>query len=232
MNKCILITGAASGIGKYIAEQYIKKKYKIICIDKNEISDNQNIEFYKCDLLNENETQKVFNQIEKIDFAINCAGVSSTRKQLIEFSTQDIITGWSDNFISTFNALKNEIKIMINNGGGRIVNIASITGKIGMKNFLAYGTAKASIINMSKIAAIEYAKDNIKVNSISPASIDTPMIRKKLGGNLKDYSQIYYTHNCGSVHDVYSVVSMLEENNFITGSDIILDGGLTTLFQI
>lgn len=64
------------------------------------------------------------------------------------------------------------------------------------------------------------------------ATIDTPMIRKKYNGRLRDYSDVYYTKNCGEVSDVYSVVKMLEQNNFVTGNDIKLDGGLTDLFEI
>lgn len=101
-----------------------------------------------------------------------------------------------------------------------------------MKNFAAYGAAKASIINITKVTAIENASNNIQINSISPANIDTPMIRKKYNGELKDYSNVYYTKNCGTVMDVYSVVKMLENNSFMTGSDIKLDGGITDLFQI
>jgi hypothetical protein len=58
------------------------------------------------------------------------------------------------------------------------------------------------------------------------------MIRRKYNGKLKDYNDIYYTHDCGNVHDIFSIVKMFEENNFMTGNDIVVDGGLTNLFTI
>jgi len=231
MQKVVLITGVASGIGRYIAEQYVAAKYEVIGIDvsANSATDYR---YYQANLLSESDTQQIFANIDRIDFAVNCAGVQSIRKKLVEFSSEEVLNGWSMNFLATFNALKYEIQNMQRHGGGKIVNIASIVGNIGMNNTLVYGGAKASIINMTKVAAIEYAKDNILVNSISPATIDTPMIRKKYNGQLRDYSQVYHTKNCGDVDDVYTVVKMLEQNNFMTGNDIILDGGLTSLFYI
>ena len=232
MQKHILITGAASGIGRYIAEQYsVDNKYVVVGIDINHI-DISNCLFFQCDLNNEKNTHQVFDKIEKIDLAINCAGVSSLRKELIKFSQSEIIEAWQENFIPTFNSLKNEIQVMKKNHGGKIINIASISGEVGMKNFLAYGAAKAAIINMTKVAAIENAEQRIMINSISPATIDTPMIRKKYNDQLRDYSEVYYTKDCGKASDIFSVVKMLEENNFMTGNNISLNGGLTDLLEI
>ena len=233
MKKFILVTGVASGIGNYVAHQYASlDNYSIFGIDINNCENIKNIKFFKADLKDENQATEAFSKIPKIDLAINCAGVSSARKELIEFSASEISSCWQDNFMPTFNSMKNEIEIMKRNGFVKIINIASITGHIGMKNFLAYGSAKASIINMTKVAAIEQSENNIKINSISPATIDTPMIRKKYDGELKDYSNVYHTKQCGNVSDIYHVIKMLEENNFMTGSDIKIDGGLTDLFRI
>lgn len=231
--KNIVITGSASGIGKYIVNQYaINNNYKIFCFDINETEYLPNCEICKVDLKKEDDVKNAFKKVEKIDIAINCAGVSSIRKEFIDFSQNEIIESWKDNFIPVFNAMKNEINIMIKHKVGKIINIASITGHIGMRNFSAYGSAKASIINITKTAAIEYSKYNIAINSISPATIDTPMIREKYKGKLRDYSNVYYTNNCGQTSDVYQIVKMLENNNFMTGNDIKLDGGLTELFTI
>lgn len=231
--KNVVVTGSASGIGHYIAKQYaLNKNYRVFCFDINKIEGIKETTSIEVDLKIEKQVEKTFSEIERIDIAINCAGVSSLRKEVLSFSQTEIVEAWSDNFLPAFNAMKNEIIIMKKQNYGKIINIASITGHIGMKNFLAYSSAKASIINMTKVAAIEHAKNNIQINSISPASIDTPMIRKKYNGSLRDYSNVYYTNDCGHVADVYSAVKMLENNEFMTGSDIKLDGGLTNLFEI
>ncbi|KAL8025998.1 hypothetical protein ABFX02_O011500 [Erythranthe guttata] len=232
MNRVVVVTGCGSGIGEYIANKYIESGYEVIGIDINDVKEDKGFKFIKLDLRNEEETEAAFQDIKVIDLAINCAGVSSLRKPLIEFSSKELMKGIEDNVLPCFNALKNELIIMKKQQQGKIINMASITGYIGMKNFAAYSAAKAGIINITKVAALEHSKDNIRVNSISPATIDTPMIRKKYNGSLKDYSNVYYTKGCGTTNDVYTVVKMLEENNFITGSDIKLDGGLTSLFTI
>ncbi len=233
MKKHVLITGAASGIGNYIANQYIlQSDYIVFCIDINNCTNIKNSLFFNADLRDENAVSDVFSKISRIDLAINCAGIPSTRKKLLEFSQLEIVNCWQDNFLPAFNSVKAEIAIMRQQSKGKIINIASIAGHIGMKNFLAYSTAKAAIINMTKVAAIENNDKNIRVNSISPATIDTPMILKKYDGKLKNYDGIYYTEGCGQVEDIYHVVKMLEANNFMTGNDIKVDGGLTELFEI
>lgn len=231
MNR-VVVTGCGSGIGEYIANKYIQNGYEVIGIDINNVKEDKVFKFIKLDLSDEEETEEVFKEIKGIDLAVNCAGVSSLRKPLLEFNSKELIKGIEDNIRPCFNALKNELKVMVKQKKGKIINIASITGYIGMKNIAAYSAAKAGIINITKVAAFEHSKDHIRVNSISPATIDTPMIRKKYNGSLKDYSNVYYTNDCGTTNDVYTVVKMLEENNFITGSDIKLDGGLTSLFTI
>lgn len=114
---------------------------------------------------------------------------------------------------------------------GKIINIASSTAGLGAKNMAAYSCAKAAIINLTKVCAVENAP-GILVNSISPASIDTPMIRKKYQGGLPDYHNTYLTGHCGTVSDVFSVINMLIENDFITGQDIVIDGGYSSAFLL
>ncbi len=233
MKKIVVVTGASSGIGNFIAKNYESNiNYEVICLDIVKMLNNNGCKDVSVDLKNEYKVREIFKEIKHIDLAVNCAGVSSIRKKLINFSADEITNAWQDNFLVVFNAMVQEIKIMQNQKFGKIVNIASIAGHVGMRNFLAYSTAKASIINMTKVAAIEHSDDNIRINSISPATIDTPMLRKKYNGVLRDYSDVYYTKNCGTVADVYSVVKMLEENNFMTGNDIKLDGGIIDLLEI
>lgn len=233
MQKVVLITGSSSGIGNYLLEQYVAlEKYKVIGIDRKGCINIHNGQFFTVDLRDEQNVLHIFAQIPHIDLAINCAGVLATRKELLEFNQSEITNNWQDNFLPTFNAMINEIKIMQHQQGGKIINIASILGHIGIKHAAAYSIAKSSIISMTKVAAIEYAKNNIKINSISPATIDTPMLRKKYNGTLPKYDNVYYTNDCGHMSDVYHAVTMLENNEFMTGTDIKIDGGLTDLFKL
>ncbi len=230
MDKTAIVTGAASGIGHYCAMKLIEEGFRIIAIDKKTINLPKPAIIIQRDLTD--LTGCELPGLGTIDYAINCAGVPSQRKELLEFSAQEIVDSWQENFLPCFNAMQLALKAMKTQRHGKIINIASSTAHVGMKNMLAYSTAKAAIVNMTKVAAIEYANFNIQINSISPASIDTPMLRDKYQGVLPDYSEVFYTSSCGVPQDVFSVVKMFMENDFITGYDLVIDGGLSNLCQI
>lgn len=233
MQKNVVVTGAASGIGYYVASKYASfKEYNVIAMDNAELPAPMKCTFYKVDLRDEKAVADIFAKIPHIHLAVNCAGILESLKNITEFTSQEVLHEWANNFMPAFNALKNEIKIMQKQPFGKIVNMASITGVVGFKDFLAYGAAKASIINMTKIAAVEQAKNNIKINSISAATIDTPMVRNRYSGMLPDFTDIYPVKTCGTSADIFCIVKMLEENEFMTGVDIKVDGGLTELFEV
>lgn len=232
MNKSALVTGASSGIGHFTALNLSEQGYHVIALDRDYSELPNNVEFLNIDLTNEEKVIQLFDSIGKIDVAINCAGVSCTRKDLTEFTQAELISQWGDNFLATFNPLKQEILKMRKGGGGKIVNISSVTALRGLKSMASYSAGKASITALTRVAAIENAAYNIHINSISPATIDTPMIRKKYNGKKRDYSNVYYTGDCGLPEDVFSAIIMFIENNFLTGHDLRLDGGLTDLCQI
>ena len=227
-----IVTGHASGIGFYAAKQLHHLGYEVYGIDikVNNILSNEIIQ-KRCDLRSESETVATFSEINDFDVAVNCAGISGVRKPLKDFSLDEYQTSFNDVFMPLFNALKMELSLTGSDKRRRIINIASITASLGAKNMAAYSAAKAAIVNLSKVAAVEHAPNTL-VNSISPASIDTPMIRAKHKGELPDYSQTYLTGNCGHDSDVFSVIEMLLKNEFMTGQDIKLDGGYSSVFDI
>ena len=233
MKKHIVVTGHASGIGLYIAQKFHEEGFNVTGIDKNNVKElDKSITQIKCDLSCWEETESVFKNIKYADYAINCAGVAGVRKSVDEISSEEILESWKTIFLPALHACKAEIKNMQRSDNiSRIINIASATASVGGKNMVAYSSAKAAIVNMTKVCAVECAP-HILVNSISPATIDTPMIRKKYDGNLPDYSQAYLTGGCGTVHDVWTAVKFIVENNFMTGSDLIIDGGYSASFSL
>ena len=228
-----IVTGQASGIGFYTAKQLHHLGYEVYGIDikVNNILPNE-IKQKRCDLRSAPESKAVFAEIADFDIAVNCAGVSGVRKPLKDFSLEEYQTSFNDVFCPLLNALQQEIQLAVNNDKRRrIINISSITAEFGAKNMAAYSAAKAAIVNLTKVAAFEHAPQ-ILVNSVSPASIDTPMIRAKHKGTLPDYSNSYLTGDCGQDKDVFSVIEMLLKNDFMTGQDIKVDGGYSSLFEL
>jgi NAD(P)-dependent dehydrogenase (short-subunit alcohol dehydrogenase family) len=232
--KKILITGSASGIGNFIARELFHKGYSIIGIDlKTDPTLPKSISQMVCDLSSTEDTLVCFSDINHIDYAVNCAGVSGVRKEIPSLIEDELLDSWQKIFISCFNSLKNEIKLIHrnNSGRGKIINIASFTASVGRKSGLAYSSAKAAVVNMTKVAAAELSP-SILVNSISPATIDTPMIRTKYNNALPDYSNVYPSGTCGTPMDVFSAVEMFLKNDFLTGYDLVMDGGHSETFSL
>lgn len=235
MGNKIIITGHASGIGHHLAERFDHLGFSVTGIDKN-FSEKLNckIKQIRCNLSDEDEVNKTFSSLNGFSLAVNCAGVSGVRDSICNLMKKDLLNSWNDIFIPTFLSLKEEIRVMNKvetDDSCRIVNVASFTAMYGCKNMLAYSAAKSAIVNLTKVAAVE-CSPKILINSVSPATIDTPLIRKKYKGELPDYSRTYLTGNCGGVEDVFLAVDMLLKNKFMTGYDLVIDGGFSSNFEV
>ena len=232
MMKKIFISGAHSGIGRHLTNEFLKKDYHVISADINRIISNSSQHTtYQLDLTKEKEVDQMFNDIKTIDYAVNCAGVSAHRDSLHHINLNTFLDEIKPNISMFFNCLKNEICIMRNQNKGKIINISSISAHRGMKNMACYSSSKAVISNLTKVSAIENYDYNIHINSISPATIDTPFIRRKNKG-IRDYSDIFYTKDVGKTADIFSAVQFFITQNFMTGHDLTIDGGLTDLLVI
>lgn len=233
MKKNVIVTGHASGIGWYVAKKFNDDGFNVIGLDQHRATGlDKSITQIRCNLSHWDDVEDAFSYIEKIDFAINCAGVSGTRKRVTEITSEEIFDSYKSIFLPALHACKAEINCMlINDQVSKIINIASSTASVGSMNMVAYSTAKAAIVNLTKVCAAEHAP-KILINSISPATVDTPMIRAKYDGRLPDYSEAYLTGSCGTVNDVWTAVRFFIENNFMTGSDLIMDGGYSSQFSL
>nr|WP_255212413.1 SDR family oxidoreductase [Cedecea neteri] len=228
----MLVTGHASGIGRHAATQLHQRGFRVTGIDNVISCDlDESITQIRCDLSNWKEAKNAFSQIDSLNYAVNCAGVSGVRKTIPDITSEELINSYHQIFLPTFHACKLEAESMLSTGSvAKIINIASSTVSVGGRGMVAYSSAKAAVVNLTKVCAVEFAP-KILVNSISPATIDTPMIRKKYAGQLPDYSQAYLTGHCGTVEDVWSAIHFLLQNDFMTGSDIVMDGGYSALFS-
>ncbi|SQC92093.1 Levodione reductase [Cedecea neteri] len=233
IKRTVLVTGHASGIGRYAAVQFYHAGFNVIGMDTifSDVLD-KSITQIICDLSNWEEAEQAFARIESLDYAVNCAGVTGVRKPLSDLASTEMVQSYRQIFMPAFHACKLEARKMQGNGVvSKIVNVASSTASVGAKGMAAYSSAKAAIVNLTKVCAVEFAP-GILINSISPATIDTPMIRNKYAGHLPDYSQAYLTGRCGTVEDVWSAIHFLLQNDFMTGSDIVMDGGYSALFAL
>tara|TARA_B100000073_G_scaffold108551_1_gene87438 strand:- start:257 stop:1003 length:747 start_codon:yes stop_codon:yes gene_type:complete len=237
--KIALVTGGSGGIGLDISKKLIKLKIKVLILDINKpkFSNNKYIYFEKVDLNNEKEINEVMRKFimkhKRIDYIVNAAGVLWFDKDLglekIQTNIWDKV--FSINLKSMVILLKNVLPNMKKNKFGSIVNISSIDALSGDdKPQEAYGASKAAMIRLSKSIAIQYASKNIRSNTILPGPIDTPMQKrwKKNPIAKKNLSKIIPLQRVGKPENISDTVLFLlsEQSSFITGTEIIVDGGL------
>ena len=237
--KVAVVTGGSGGIGLDVSKKLAKLKIKVLILDINKpnISKNKFIYFEKVDLSNENEINQVINKFikkeKRIDYIVNAAGVLWFDKDIgLEKIKNDIWDKvFSINLKSMLIVLKKILPKMKKNKFGSIVNISSIDALSGDdKPQEAYGASKAAMIRLSKSIAIQYANKNIRSNSILPGPVETPMQKrwKKNPNAKKNLTKIIPLQRVGKPENIADTVLFLlsEQSCFITGTEIIVDGGL------
>ena len=236
-----LITGGSGGIGLSIVKKLIKNKIKVIILDINspnkKILLNKLVEFKKIDLSDYKNLKICLKEIrkkyKKIEYIINAAGVLWFDKDIglekIRLDTWEKVL--SINLSSIVVVLQSILPLMKKNKFGSIVHISSIDALSGDdKPQDAYGSSKAALLRLSKSISIQYASKNIRSNSILPGPIETPMQKRweKNPESKKNLSKVIPLKRVGKPTDIANSAIFLlsDESSFITGTELIIDGGL------
>lgn len=240
-DKVAIVTGAGSGIGRAIAFLFAKEGAKVIVSDINEPGGNQTISeiiqaggdafFVKADCSepeqNDNLVKQAIMQYGSLHIAVNNAGIGGP----IALTGEYPIEGWekviSINLSGVFYGMRYQIPAMVSAGGGAIVNVASILGMVGTKFSPAYVAAKHGVVGLTKTAALEYAAQNIRINSVGPAYIKTPLLDILDQDTLKAIAGLHPMGRLGTSEEVAELVLWLcsGKASFVTGSYYPVDGG-------
>jgi NAD(P)-dependent dehydrogenase (short-subunit alcohol dehydrogenase family) len=241
-NKVAIITGGSFGIGKATAIAFAKKGAKVVIVDWVEDIETLNIIksyggeaiFVKCDVSKSNDVKTMIEititTFGKIDFAFNNAGIEGTSAPTHECTEENFDKTISVNLKGIWLCMKYEIPEMIKQGKGVIINCASIAGLVGYTGLPAYVASKHGVIGLTKTAALEYAKQGIRVNSVCPGAIKTAMI-DRLTGNKKEVEEQFAgmepIGRLGLPEEVANAVLWLcsDEASFVTGHAMAVDGG-------
>lgn len=244
LGKVAIITGAALGMGASEAKLFAKEGAKVVATDikddvlqevVNEIKANGGEAIgLKHNVVSEEEWKHVIqtavDTYGKVDILVNNAGIASPKTM-----AQMEMTEWNKVMDINLNGcvlgMKYVIPEMQKAGGGSLINISSIGGIVGMAGSSPYTAAKGALRSLSKSAAVEYGKDKIRVNSVHPGIIETPMTSDSFKDALpfyKTYTQLPYF---GQPEDVaYGVLFLAsDESRFMTGAELVIDGGWTAL---
>jgi len=243
-DKVALVTGGSFGIGRATAIAFARRGAKVVIADWMEdketlaaiqASGGEAI-FVKCDVSKDadvkNMVDKAVSQFGRLDFAFNNAGVEGLSAPTHECSEENWDKTIDVNLKGVWLCLKYEIMQMLKNGGGAVVNNASIAGLVGFPNIPAYVASKHGVIGLTNNAALEYAKSKIRVNVVCPGVIKTPMIDRFTGKSKeveKQFESMEPVGRLGQAEEVAETVIWLcsDASSFVTGDAIPVDGGWT-----
>ena len=240
-NKTAVITGGAQGFGLDIAKKFLKfgAKVRIWDIDKDESKkaikneNNTNLSFDLVDVSNFENVSNAVSEIvknSKIDILVNNAGITGPTAELWKYEIKDWNKVIDINLHGTFNCCKSIVPTMIKNNYGRIVNIASVSGKDGNAKASAYSSAKAGVIGLTKSLGKELAEYNIAVNAVTPAGAKTRILNQMSKEHVDRMLSKVPRGRFLELDELSSLVSWLssEENSFSTAAVFDISGGRST----
>lgn len=245
-----LLTGAARGIGEATARLFAERGYTVAALDilesGQQVCDEINqvggdCHFYRCDIVDEARVQEtvadVYARFGRADTLLNVAGIVLV-KPLLETAWEEFRHVVDVNLGGTFLLCKHVLPIMRAQGGGSIVNMASVSGHVGQTDHALYGATKGAILSFTRALAWEVATDNIRVNSISPGSVDTPMLRSDIalesqrsGRTFEEVKRLREGEQAfkrwADPREIAEAIFFLASDaaSFITGSDLLVDCG-------
>lgn len=229
--KTVLVTGGVRGIGASIALAFLKKGYRVCATySKDEASaqkiSTQGVETYRADVSKESDIKALFAQIGKVDVLVNNAGVSLI-KQIQDVTYEEYDKVMKINVGGAFLCSREAAKGMIDAQNGLIINVSSVWGEVGGSCESVYSASKAALLGFTKALAKELGWSRIRVNSISPGVIDTPMNAHFSSEELQALQEEIPMGRLGTGDDVAKAAIYLEENEYVTGVDIPVNGGFS-----
>jgi 3-oxoacyl-[acyl-carrier protein] reductase len=245
-DRVALITGAGSGMGRAASLLFAREGAKLVAVDVNAESASDTVRMIKAeggdaitvraDVSRAADAEAMVNeavrQFGSLDIIYNNAGIEGESGFLAQLSEEAFDRVIAINLRGVWLGMKYALPAMIQRGGGVVINTASIAGMVAVKGAAAYCAAKAGVIALTRVAALEYGRYNIRVNCICPGAIDTPMVARISGeGGMSPQavSRISVLGRIGRPDEIARTALFLasDDASFATGAPFIIDGGWT-----
>jgi len=243
--KVALVTGGSLGIGRACALVFAREGAKVVVADVM-VEDGERVVqeineaggeaiFVRTDVSMAVEVETLINTVIKtygrLDYAINNAGIEGVIAPTVNCTEENWDRTININLKGVWLCMKYEIQQMIKQGGGAIVNMASVAGLVGFKGLPAYCASKGGVVQLTRTAALEYARDGIRINAVCPGVIRTPMVDRVTGGKPEAEEQFIALEPVGRMgrpEEVAEAAVWLcsDGASFVTGHPMVVDGGL------
>jgi NAD(P)-dependent dehydrogenase (short-subunit alcohol dehydrogenase family) len=244
--KVAFVTGAASGIGRATAVAFAREGANVVVADIDQGGNQETVRMIEdlggqalpvsCDVTRGADVQSALNKtverFGRLDYAFNNAGAEQQPKPTADITEDEWDRIITINLRSVFLCLKYEIALMLQHGGGAIVNTSSGAGIKVFGHGAAYAAAKHGVVGLTKDAALDYASSNIRINAICPGIIDTEMMDRFTGGTPEERDRVIAQEPIGRMgrpDEIAATVVWLcsDAASFVTGHAMVADGGQT-----
>jgi NAD(P)-dependent dehydrogenase (short-subunit alcohol dehydrogenase family) len=246
--KVALVTGAASGIGRATALAFGRAGACVVvadtAVDGGHATAAMIVEsggkalFVRSDIARAGEVEalveKTINYYGRLDIAVNNAAIDEESAPLAEGDEEQFDRIMGANVKGVWLCMKAQLRQMLKQGSGAIVNVSSVSGLVGAPNRAIYAASKHAVVGLTKSAAAEYARDGIRINALCPAAVKTPMLARSVERDPSSEKKLKASHPMGRFAETVEIANAAmwlcsEGASYVNGHELVVDGGFTAI---
>ena len=241
----VLVTGALTGIGRATAQAFAREGARIVVSGRRDDEGRKladelqelgaEAEFLRCDVRHEDDVRslidKTVSRFGRLDAAVNCAGTEGTPCPVTEQTAETYAATFDTNVLGTLLSMKHEMRVMLAQGSGSIVNVSSTYGRTGAAGASLYSASKHAVEGLTKSAALEAAASGVRINMVAPGPVETGMLKRFTGTDERKagLAATVPLKRIGRPEEIAQTITFLasDKASFITGASYLVDGGKT-----